>query len=214
MFSILHLDEHLAVIDKPAGIPVLPDGWDKSAPFLLHLLEQKFGRIWVVHRLDKTTSGVMVFARSAEAHRELNRQFERRETEKVYHAILSGLPDWDEKTTCFPLRSNVGHSHRTVVDDRDGKPAETKFIVLRRGAGYALVEARPLTGRTHQIRVHACALGFPLLGDRLYSGPLSDLITRPALHAYSLAFSHPATGERLSFTASHPADFETALNFL
>lgn len=214
MFPILHLDEHLVVIDKPAGLPVLPDGWNRSAPYLLSFLERQLGRIWVVHRLDKGTSGVMVFARSAEAHRALNRQFERHETEKVYHAILTGLPHWDEKTTRFPLRSNAGHSHRTVVDDREGKPAETVFRILRRGESHSLAEARPHTGRTHQVRVHAYALGFPLLGDILYSGPASDLIARPALHAYSLALVHPISAETLCFTATHPADFEAALNCL
>lgn len=214
MFALLHLDEHLVVVDKPAGLAVLPEGWDKAAPFLLNMLEQQFGRIWVVHRLDKVTSGVMVFARSADAHRELNRQFERRETEKLYHAILAGLPPWNEKTTRFPLRSNVGHSHRTMVDDRNGKPAETHFRVLQRGERSAFVEARPLTGRTHQVRVHAYALGFPLLGDTLYSGPAVDQIARPALHAFSLTFAHPAGGGVLSFTAPHPTDFETALRSL
>ncbi len=214
MFSLLHLDEHLIVLDKPAGLSVLPEGWDKAAPYLLSLLEQQFGRIWVVHRLDKVTSGVMVFARSPEAHRELSRQFEKHEVGKVYHAILNGLPPWDEKTTRFPLRANVGHSHRTAVDDRNGKAAETTFKVLRRGRQLALVEARPRTGRTHQVRVHAYALGFPLLGDTLYSAPATSLISRPALHAFGLAFAHPASGEKLSFTAPYPADFESTLGSL
>ena len=210
MLPLLHLDDQILVLDKAATLPVLPDGWDKDAPWLVKLLEQDHGKVWVVHRLDKVTSGVMVFARTAEAHRDLNRQFELHSAEKVYQAILTGLVPWDDKTTRFPLRSNVGHSHRTVVDDRNGKHAETRFTVVRRGEALTLVEARPKTGRTHQVRVHAYALGFPLLGDTLYSAPVTELIARPALHAYSLTFDHPGTGERVTFTAPLPTDFEVA----
>jgi RluA family pseudouridine synthase len=211
MITILHLDDQLIILDKPAGLPVLPEGWEKDAPCLLKMLEDEYGRIWVVHRLDKVTSGVMIFARTAEAHRSLNVQFERRQVEKIYHAIVTGLPPWEEKTTRFPLRANVGHSHRTAVDDRKGKPAETHFRVLKRGQEHALLEAHPTTGRTHQIRVHAYALGFPLLGDTLYGNLETDLISRPCLHAWSLRFARPSNGEVISFQSPHPPDFEGAL---
>ncbi len=90
--KILYLDEHIIVLNKPADLPVLPEGWEPDAPYLRQMLEKEYEKIWVVHRLDKVTSGVMVFARTAEAHRELNRQFERHEVEKVYQAIVEGLP--------------------------------------------------------------------------------------------------------------------------
>ena len=115
--QIIHVDEHILVLDKPAGIPVLPDGWEKDAPYLVKMLEEEHGKIWIVHRLDKFTSGVMVFARTAEAHRALNIQFENHEAEKVYHAIVEGEPKWNEKVAKFPLRANVGKKHRTAVDD-------------------------------------------------------------------------------------------------
>src|SRR4030066_972121 len=161
--DILYKDEQIIVINKPAGLPVLPDGWEKNAPYLVKSLEEGYGRIFIVHRLDKVTSGVMVFARDAEAHRALNIQFENHQAEKVYHAIVQGNPRWDEKTARHPLRANVGHKHRTMVDNKNGKPAETRFKVLKRfqahpeqGRGeLALIEAKPMTGRTHQIRVHA-----------------------------------------------------------
>jgi len=208
---VLHEDPELLIINKPAGMPVLPDGWEKEAPYLLRLLEQEFGRLWVVHRLDKITSGVMAFARTAEAHRALNDQFEGHAVRKVYHAIVNGEPGWEQHTARQPLRVDVGHSHRTVVDNRKGKPSETAFRVLERYAGHCLLEAIPGTGRTHQIRVHAYAIGFPLLGDRLYSAPSTDLIERPALHALSLTFTHPASGEGVSFAAAYPQDFQRAL---
>ncbi len=210
--QILHTDDHLIVINKPAGLPVLPDGWDKDAPYLVKLLEEQFGKVFVVHRLDKTTSGVMVAARTAEAHRTLNIQFEKHDIEKFYHAITVGVPHWDEKVTKFPLRVNVGHKHRTMVDNKNGVRSETRLKVLKRGQANALLEAQPMTGRTHQIRVHAYALGYPLLGDVLYSAPETDIIARPALHAFSLTFTHPVSNERVTFTAPYPPDFESALN--
>lgn len=199
------------MVNKPAGLSVLPEGWERDAPYLVKILEEEYGKIWVVHRLDKLTSGVMVCARNADAHRHLNIQFERHEVEKVYHAIAVGVPPWDEKTAQHPLRVNVGHKHRTLVDDRNGVRAETRFKVLKRYQANVLLEARPMSGRTHQIRVHAHALGYPLLGDVLYSAPASDLIARSALHAYSLSFTHPQSMQRLTFTAPYPEDFQAAL---
>ncbi|MCX6068917.1 MAG: RluA family pseudouridine synthase [Chloroflexi bacterium] len=205
------IDDHILVVNKPANLPVLPDGWEPEAPYLVKLLQEKYPELMIVHRLDKVTSGVMVFALTAEAHRTLNMQFERHEAQKVYHAICNGVPRWNEHTAKHKLRINVGHSHRTVVDNGQGKPAETKFVVLKRYRNYGLLESTPATGRTHQIRVHAYALGHPLLGDILYSAPKTDVIDRPALHAQSLTFVHPISGESLTFTAPYPTDFSQAL---
>ncbi len=214
---ILHEDADILIVNKPAGMPVLPDGWEKDAPYLVKLLEEQFGKLWIVHRLDKITSGVMVFARTAAAHRTLNLLFETRAVHKIYHAIVTGEPGWNEHTARHPLRVDVGHSHRTMVDHSRGKPSETAFRVLERYKNYSLLEAVPATGRTHQIRVHAYALGFPLLGDTLYSFPpvgrdnISPL-QRPALHACSLEFEFE--GESFSFTAPYPEDFTEALKKL
>jgi RluA family pseudouridine synthase len=208
---ILYEDPELLIVNKPAGMPVLPDGWEKHAPYLVKLFEQQFGKIWVVHRLDKVTSGVMVFARTAQMHRALSMQFEQRAVQKIYHTIVAGVPEWDQHTARHLLRVNAGHSHRTVVDQGKGKPSQTAFLVLERFPKAALLEAIPGTGRTHQIRVHAYAIGFPLLGDTLYSAPTTDLINRPALHAQLLAFTHPASAEQKSFSAPYPEDFQNAL---
>jgi RluA family pseudouridine synthase len=218
--NILYSDEHILIINKPAGLPVLPDGWEKDAPYLVKSLEEGYGRIFIVHRLDKITSGVMVFARDAETHRALNIQFENHQAEKVYHAIVQGNPKWDEKTARHPLRANVGHKHRTMVDNKNGKPSETRFKILKRFQARpeqgrweaALIEAKPMTGRTHQIRVHAYALGYPLLGDTLYGAEETDIIARPALHAYSLTIV--MNGEPMAFKAPYPDDFRVALERL
>lgn len=207
-------DDHILIINKPAGISVLPEGWDKDATYLVKELEEKFSKVWVIHRIDKITSGIIVFALNPEAHRSLNIQFEKHQVEKKYHALVNGVPKWSEKITKFPLRVNVGNKHRTIVDDKNGVKAETKFKLMEQYQLSALVEAMPMTGRTHQIRVHAYALGHPLLGDVLYSASESKVIARPALHAHSLTFSHPFTNERVSFTADYPNDFVEAINKL
>ena len=212
--QILFNDSGVIVLDKPAGLSVLPDGWEKDSEYLVKMLEESYEKVYIVHRLDKITSGVMVFARDAETHRALNIQFENHEAQKTYHAILEGNPKWDEKVAKHLLRANVGHKHRTMVDDKSGKPSETRFRVIKRFPESALVEAKPMTGRTHQIRVHAYALGHPLVEDILYGARDRYGISRPMLHAQSLSFIHPATNERVKFSAPHPADFEEALNIL
>jgi RluA family pseudouridine synthase len=217
--DVLYVDDSIIVLNKPAGLPVLPDGWERSAPYLVRMLEEQFlsapsSKIWVVHRLDKSTSGVMVFARNAQAHRALNIQFEARETDKVYHAIVGGVPTWDEQLADQPLRVDVGHKHRTAVDPARGKHAETGFRVLHRYPAHALLEAHLMTGRTHQIRAHAAALGHALLGDTLYGAAPTELIARPALHAYRLTILNPQTERRGTFTAPYPEDFADALRRL
>jgi RluA family pseudouridine synthase len=212
--NIIYEDKHLIVVDKPSGLSVLPDGWETDSEYLVKLLQATYGKVFIVHRLDKITSGVMVFARDAESHRALNMQFESHDAQKTYHAILEGSPKWDEKVAKHPLRANVGHKHRTMVDDKNGKPSETRFKVIKRYQEAALVEAKPMTGRTHQIRVHAYALGHPLVEDILYGSRDRYGFPRPMLHAQTLTFIHPATNERVKFSAPRPDDFEEALNIL
>ena len=224
------------VVNKPAGLPTLVDGYQRDAPYLLDLLKQTYNLVWVVHRLDRETSGVMVFARTAEAHRELSVQFEKRQAHKSYHALVLGEPTWNKKSVDLALRPDGDRKHRTVVDVRHGKPALTELSVLHRFEGvsssYALVEAVPYTGRTHQIRVHLAAQGHSIVADRLYGdgkgiylselksgfkGRMEDerpLLGRLGLHARSLVLLHPVTGERLRFDAPYPKDFRRTLRWL
>ena len=129
--KILWQDEALLVVDKPAGLPTLPDGWEADAPYLKSLLEQQVGRVWIVHRLDRDTSGVIILARSAEAHRELNRQFEQRLVQKIYHALVSRSPAWDQRSIDLPLRTNSGHGIVRLSPQR-GKTALTRLRLLER----------------------------------------------------------------------------------
>lgn len=233
---ILFADDAILVVSKPAGVPTLPDGYKANVSDLVALLEPEFGHLWVVHRLDRETSGVIVLARDEAAHKALNTQFEYRDVTKVYHALVRGNPSWDERAISAPLRVDADSRHRTVIDVEDGKAATTAFRVLERfGRGalrLALMEARPETGRTHQIRVHLTSLGMPVAVDALYGtgapillstikrqyrGDVEDehpLLDRLGLHAFQLSLQHPRNGEVMAFEAPYPKDIAAALKQL
>ncbi len=225
---LLWQDKALLVINKPAGLLTIRDGYDPTLPYLTKILEETFGKVWVVHRLDKDTSGIMLFARSADAHRDLNKQFEKHEIQKVYHAIVVGMPTWEELNVSLPLRINGDRKHRTVVDPQRGKPAQTVFQVMQRLGPFTLVAALPKTGYTHQIRAHLSVTGFPILADPLYksldpptlldkraSTVEEDLpIQRLALHAAQITFRHPLKGNIVTMLAPYPDDFQQTLDAL
>jgi tRNA pseudouridine32 synthase / 23S rRNA pseudouridine746 synthase len=211
---IIWLDDHLLVVDKPAGLPTLVEGWKPDAPYLVGILKQTYNPLWVAHRLDKETSGVIVFALTAEAHRSLNQQFDRRQIEKTYLALVWGNPDWGDRQIHLPLRPNADRRHRTLVDPRNGKPSSTDFVVLERFTGFSLLRAIPHTGRTHQIRAHLSAIGFPIVGDRLYGGAQIEGLNRLGLHADSLTLRHPASGGEMNFKAQVPEDLSRILKRL
>lgn len=226
---VLFEDDAVLVISKPAGLVSVLDGYDTGGEHLSKVLEPAYGKLWMVHRLDKDTSGVIVLARNEQAHRALNSQFEERDVAKVYHAIVNGHPAWTKRTISAPLRPDADRYHRTVIDFDEGKPATTTFSVLERfGRGafrYSLIEAKPATGRTHQIRVHLMALGSPVAVDALYGtttpillsvvkrdyrGEIEDehaLLERLGLHAFQLSITHPTSGQVMSFEAPYPKDF-------
>ncbi len=213
---ILYADEALLVIAKPSGLLTLPDGHDAGQPHVRALLEARWGRLWIVHRLDRWTSGTLALARNAAAHRAVSLQFQERLTRKVYHALVWGAPPWEGLTLEMPLRPNTGRRKRTAVDAARGKAACTEVRVLRRLEGYTLLEAIPRTGRRHQIRAHLYAAGFPLVGDPLYGERKPPQIPAPlprlGLHAHTLGLRHPLTGQSLTFRAPYPPDFAAALS--
>lgn len=211
---VLYVDDHLLVVSKPAGLPSLVDGYHPEAPYLTGILKETYPALWVVHRLDRQTSGVIVFARTAAAHRDLNTQFEQRRAVKTYHALVQGLPAWDSRSIRLPLRADGDRRHRTVVDHQRGKPAETDLLVLERFDQVALLRATPHTGRTHQIRAHLAAVGHPIVSDPLYGGAELSGLPRLGLHAYSLRLFHPGSRDEMEFTAPYAEDMVQAIDSL
>ncbi|MGB9521271.1 MAG: RluA family pseudouridine synthase [Anaerolineales bacterium] len=214
----IYSDATILVINKPAGLRTLPDGYDPGIEHVASVLADQYGQLWIVHRLDKETSGILVLARTAEAHRALNAQFDQHLVKKTYHAIVDGCPAWHSKIIQSPLRVNGDRHHRTVVDLRGGKASVTQCRVLEAFSAHALLEIQPKTGRTHQIRAHLASIGFPILQDSLYNKtktPSEMLpIQRLALHAFALEFTHPAYNTLMHFTAPYPADFQNCLEHL
>ena len=216
---LIHVDDALLVVNKPAGLLSLPDGYNPDLPHLRSVFEPQFGRLWIVHRLDKETSGVIVLARSRKAHRALNDAFAGRKTTKTYHALIVGEPVWQERTVDLPLLPNGDRWHRTVVHAGRGKVSITHFDVLERFGHYTLLKAVPETGRTHQIRAHLATLGFPIAADTLYGKNANSAIHHPdrvnlhrlGLHARSIRIAHPIAQETIQFDAPYPEDFDAAL---
>lgn len=203
-------DESILVVNKPAGLLTIQDGYHPNLPNLLNLLTQVYGKLWVVHRLDKETSGILIFSRTPEAHRLLNAAFRNRQVKKTYHAISMYPPFWEEYECTLPLRVNGDRQHKTVIDEQRGKPAKTHFRVLKRFEAGCLLEAQPVSGYTHQIRAHCFYLGVPILGDSVYSFPNDKKevrASRLALHAKEIEFDHPLMHQTLRFCAHYHQDF-------
>ncbi len=166
---ILFQDDVILAINKPAGLLSIPDGYNPALPHVAGCLAPLFGRCWIVHRLDRDTSGVMILARTPAAHRELNIQFEQRQVKKIYHAFVQGQPEWTTILVDTPLRVNGDRKHRTVAAPLTGKAARRISEILERFPWGCLIEAQPHTGYTHQIRAHLATIGFPILADRFIS---------------------------------------------
>lgn len=238
-FTLIYADEDMIAVNKAAGLLVAADRWDIEAPRLDLLIQKELPQIaplcqklYAVHRIDKDTSGILLYALNAEAHRALNTAFQEREIKKTYRLLIHGRVSEEQFTVDLPLRADGDALHRTIVDKRRGKEAITHFTVLETFRQFSLLEARPVTGRTHQIRAHLAAAGYPIVCDSLYgSGKpvlLSELkqkwhgdvyteqplIRRLALHAYQLEGLHPRTSEPFSFTAEYAKDFKSTVHQL
>jgi 23S rRNA pseudouridine1911/1915/1917 synthase len=207
---IIYEDEEILVIDKPAGVAVHSGVGREGEPTVVSsLLAQGVklrggngDRVGVVHRLDADTSGVMVLTKTEEAHRCLIGQFQRREVEKEYLALVAGEVEPDRGVIEGPIGRDP-HRPRWMGIVAGGKEAITEFEVLERGEGLTLLLVRPKTGRTHQIRVHLSSIGHPVVGDPLYGRGEGKLM----LHSWKMTFRHPRTGESVSFSAPPPPEF-------
>lgn len=219
--NIVYEDEDLIVVNKPVGMVVHPACGNPSGTLVNALLHHsKFlssvgGMIrpGIVHRLDKDTSGLLVVAKNDNAHRLLGEQFKHHKITRVYWVAVKGVVQHDEMRSNEPLGRSVQNRKKVVVQEEGGRPSATNFKVLKRYDKATLLEARPETGRTHQIRVHLQALGYPVLGDMAY-GVSSQWIKRQALHAKKLGFTHPRTKEKLIFDSDLPDDMQNLLKHL
>ena len=222
--NILYEDEDLLVIDKPAGMVVHPAPGHTSGTLvnaiLYHVPDLKgvggVERPGIVHRLDKDTSGLLLVAKNDQAHRELQRQFKAREVEKVYLALVEGHLQPKVGRIEAPIGRDKKHRKRMAVT-REGREAITEYRVRGYYGDYTLVEVHPLTGRTHQIRVHFAFIGHPLAGDTVYGHRKQKLrpwLKRHFLHAYKLRFRLPRTGEWVEFTSPLPQDLQAVLDRL
>ncbi|MCA3070732.1 MAG: RluA family pseudouridine synthase [Rhodocyclaceae bacterium] len=225
--QVVHEDEAVIVLDKPPGLVVHPGSGNWTGTLLNALLHhhppiEGLPRAGIVHRLDKDTSGLMMVAKTLVAHTALVRALAAREVERIYQAIVVGIPAPSGEVEQPIGRHPVNRVRMAVV--AGGRPALTRFRLLEALAGAALVECRLATGRTHQIRVHMESLGHPVLGDPVYApkagrlapalAAASTALDRQALHAVELAFAHPVTGAQLRFRSSLPADIRAALEAL
>jgi 23S rRNA pseudouridine1911/1915/1917 synthase len=232
--AVVHEDTHLVVLDKPAGLVVHPGAGRTGGTLVNALLRHVRDlsgvggvlRPGIVHRLDRGTSGLLVVAKDDETHRSLVRQFAGRTVEKEYLALVLGVPARAAGEVDAPIGRDPVHRQRMSVRAPRGREARTSWRIEEHFDGAALLRVRLHTGRTHQIRVHLASLGHPLAGDPVYGGTRSPSsrraearealrsLARPALHAARLAFTHPASGERLSFEAPLPLDLATVLDRL
>jgi 23S rRNA pseudouridine955/2504/2580 synthase/23S rRNA pseudouridine1911/1915/1917 synthase len=231
--EVLYEDEAVLMVNKPAGLLTIADRFG-NADNLHEWLERRHGRVFVVHRLDRETSGVLCFARTEEAHRHLSLQFEHHTVDKFYLALVDGVVQEEEGEIDRPIGPHPTIAGKMVVAAW-GKPSLTFYRVLERFRNFTLVEALLKTGRTHQARVHLQSIGYPLAVDALYGrrtalllseikgraykmGKFSDeerpLLERTALHASRLRFDHPASEERMEFRADLPKDFSAVLQQL
>jgi RluA family pseudouridine synthase len=235
---VLFEDDSLIAFDKPSGLLIGPDRRDKSRENLLDLVRARMGEgVANVHRIDDEASGLVLYAKTKPALDFISGQFQSKTVVKRYHALVVGVPGADEYTVDFVLKEDEAKPGTMCVVKKHGKASETEFSVREKypqpgdRAGFAHVECRPLTGRMHQIRIHLAASGTPILNDPLYGDEtrllLSDLkrgykgrtdekplISRLALHAGGLTFTHPLTREKMTLTSPLAHDFAVALKYL
>jgi len=231
--TIIHEDEAMVIVNKPPFFLTIPDRYAPEKPNLYHFLQKKYGQIFVVHRLDKETSGILVFAKTEEAHKGLSQQFSKRTADKYYYTLVEGRMHLEEGVIDKAIAPSPTQQGRMIVHT-SGKASLTHYKVIEYFENFTLVEANIKTGRTHQIRVHFEAMGYPLAVDPIYSRRqaffLSEikkrryksnkneeerpLISRSILHAQRLSIDHPTRQERMEFTADLPKDFSAVIKQL
>ncbi len=227
--NILQQDEQIIILDKPAGLLTLPDRYDTTLPNIYHMLVQKYTQIYPVHRLDKWTSGLLLFAKDKESHKVLNQDFAQRKVIKKYTAIVQGGRVPDHCTIDQPIRNKPGKVGIMEVHP-DGKPSITECKTIQHFGPFSLIELQIYSGRQHQIRVHLQFTGYPLMVDAIYSPSKAfylssikkkyknskgrterPLLARSSLHAHQLQFVHPITRKSIVARADLPKDMAATI---
>ncbi|HMG04842.1 MAG TPA: RluA family pseudouridine synthase [Chthoniobacterales bacterium] len=222
VLEILFEDDDLLVLNKPAGVVMHPGAGHAQHTLVNALLAHCTNlsgiggreRPGIVHRLDKETSGCLVVAKNDATHRDLSKQFAARTMQKIYLALVAGIPGKSTGVIDAAIARHPVHRQRMSIARRQGRAAKTEYRVLRSGTDLSLLECTLHSGRTHQIRVHLHHLGHPVLGDKLYGGKRAGAFPRQMLHAWKLAFRHPRTGEVMTYEAPVPSDFAEAMQLL
>jgi len=196
-------DEHLIIVEKPANMLSVPGRTPGKQDCLIYRVQKRFPEARIVHRLDFSTSGLMVLAQNPDSHRNLSLQFEKRDTEKTYVAEVYGQPEETSGELNLPLRGDWERRPLQIIDYELGKKAQTFWRIIERFENSCLVELLPTTGRTHQLRVHMQAMGHPILGDELYAHKAAySMSDRLCLHAKELIITHPAENNRLTYSSN------------
>lgn len=203
--DIVSQDDDILVLNKPSGLLSVPGKAKEHADCLQNRVQRVFPTATVVHRLDMATSGLMVMALNKPAHRHISKQFELRETAKTYQAIVFGSVQPDSGEINLPLICDWPNRPKQMIDHKNGKKALTRWRVLERNANTTRVELRPVTGRSHQLRVHMLSMQHPIIGDRLYAHDKAlAMASRLNLHGMFLGFRHPVTEQTLCFESQVP----------
>ena len=201
----IYSDDHIIVVSKPANMLSVPGKLPEKHDCLIHRVQNIFPKALIVHRLDFSTSGLLVIAHNRDAHRELSRQFQDRETKKIYIAEVFGMPNDRSGLINLPLRCDWDRRPRQIVDFKHGKTSQTFWKMLSRFENTCRLKLKPITGRSHQIRVHMQAFGHPILGDDLYAHERAFTMTdRLYLHAKELTITHPAKKSCMTFKSIEP----------
>jgi RluA family pseudouridine synthase len=230
--KILYFDDDIIVIDKPAGLLSIPDRFNKFLPDANSILSNEYGEVFTVHRLDKDTGGVMIYARNAESHKNLNEQFEERQVKKIYHAIVAGKLPKNEIAIDIPLLTDPA-GRGGVIPSARGKESLTEIRVIEQYRIAALIECNLVTGRQHQLRAHVAAIGHPLLVDPHYGTSEAfylsmmkrnyklqkeqsekPIINRITMQSKIIEINHPRSGKLVRFECDYPKDFDVLIKIL
>ena len=204
--EIIYRDKYLLAVSKPSGLLSVPGRGEDKLDSLATRVQAEYPEALVAHRLDRDTSGLLVFPLGAKLHRQLSLMFEKREMQKSYVAVVMGKLQSEQGLVDLPLMVDWPNRPRHIVDAQNGKPAQTRYRLLSYDAASntSRVALEPITGRTHQLRVHMQSLGHPIVGDTLYGGNAAGQAPRLLLHAHTLDFKHPVSGKTLNLIAPLP----------